>query len=248
MRYTLLSVLILFLAIACQQSDSSQLAEEYGNPAAPGFNAEASDSMAIVIADSVMEAMGGRKNWDNTRYLSWNFFGRRVHTWDKWDGLNRIEFQNEDLIIEFNVNTKEGKVIQDGAEVIDEAEKAELLQRGYEIWVNDSYWLLMPFKMKDSGVTLTYLGEEESPEGIPSYKLQLTFDEVGVTPQNKYHVFVDTTDYLVKHWMYFPEAEMEEPRISTVWADYQQHGEILLSGNRGRFQLSDIAVLDAWPE
>ncbi len=248
MRAALIFTFLILSTLACQQNQAVDKTEDYGNPAAEGFNAEASDSMAVVIADSIMAAMGGRKNWDATRYLTWNFFGRRVHTWDKWEGLNRIEFENEDLVMEFNVNTKEGSVIRDGEEVTDEEEKAELLQRGYEIWVNDSYWLLMPFKMKDSGVTLTYLGEENSPEGVASYKLQLTFDSVGVTPQNKYHVFVDTSDYLVKHWMYFPEAEMDEPRISTVWADYQQHGNILLSGNRGRFQLSDIAVLDAWPE
>ena len=30
----------------------------------------------------------------------------------------------------------------------------------YAIWVNDTYWLLMPYKMKDPGVTLAYDGEE----------------------------------------------------------------------------------------
>ncbi|MEJ2086172.1 MAG: hypothetical protein P8Y44_10915, partial [Acidobacteriota bacterium] len=58
-------------------SPGSLLADE--NPPAPGFNAEASDDEAIVIADQVMEALGGRKAWDDTRYLTWNFFGRRRH-------------------------------------------------------------------------------------------------------------------------------------------------------------------------
>ena len=61
------------------------------NPAAPGFNAEGSDQKAITIEDSVMETMGGRQAWDNTRYLTWRFFGRRRHVWDKYTGDIRVE-------------------------------------------------------------------------------------------------------------------------------------------------------------
>ena len=39
------------------------------NPHAEGFDLEGSDAKAIEIADAVMEKMGGRENWDNTRYL-----------------------------------------------------------------------------------------------------------------------------------------------------------------------------------
>jgi hypothetical protein len=53
------------------------------NPAAEGFNESASDAKAIAIADEVMQAMGGRKAWDKTRYLSWKFFSFRQLTWDR---------------------------------------------------------------------------------------------------------------------------------------------------------------------
>ena len=45
------------------------------NPPAKGFNAAGSDAKAVAIADQVMEAMGGRKAWDATRYITWNFLG-----------------------------------------------------------------------------------------------------------------------------------------------------------------------------
>jgi hypothetical protein len=47
------------------------------NPPAAGFDEAGSDAKAIQIADMAMEAMGGRKNWDKTRYIAWNFFGNR---------------------------------------------------------------------------------------------------------------------------------------------------------------------------
>jgi hypothetical protein len=78
--------------------------------------------------------------------------------------------------------------------------------------------------------------------------LQLTFDGVGVTPQNKYHVWVDKNSRLVVQWAYFAQATDEEPRIISPWTDYKQHGRILLSGGRGERNLSDIAVYETLPE
>lgn len=46
----------------------------------------------------------------------------------------------------------------------------------------------MPYKLKDSGVTLKYKGEGQTEEGEPAQVLVLTFKDVGVTPQNKYEV------------------------------------------------------------
>ena len=56
-------------------------AQQDSNPAAEGFDAAGSDAKAITVADEVMEKMGGRANWDNTRYVTWKFFGRRMHVW-----------------------------------------------------------------------------------------------------------------------------------------------------------------------
>ena len=61
------------------------------NPPAKGFNTAASDPKAISVADQAMTAMGGRKNWDATRYITWRFFGFRLHVWDKWTGDIRFE-------------------------------------------------------------------------------------------------------------------------------------------------------------
>ena len=44
----------------------------------------------------------------------------------------------------------------------------------------------MPYKLKDSGVTLKYKGQDTLETGHPAEKLQLTFEEVGKTPENKY--------------------------------------------------------------
>lgn len=220
------------------------------NPPAPGFNAAASDPEAIEIADQVMESMGGREAWDRTRYVSWRFFAPppdgRTHVWDKHSG--DLRFQHGDRLVLMNIHTREGEVWENGEKIEEPEALADALERGYEAWINDSYWLCMPYKLKDSGVTLKYQGEGETQEGRPAHVLQLTFEDVGVTPQNKYHVWVDKERMLVTQWAYYPEAADEEPRFTLPWKGWEKHGEILLSGDRGQMQLTEISVFDELPE
>lgn len=209
------------------------------NPPADGFNASASDARAVALADSVMEAMGGRTAWDATRYLSWNFFGMRTHLWDKWTG--DLRYERGDSLVLMNINSREGRAFEGGSE-LEGDELAKALEGGYRAWVNDAYWLLMPYKLKDSGVTLKYVGEQAMEDGRAADVLQLTFEDVGVTPENKYHVFVSKDSGLVEQWAFFRSASDEEPGFTTPWANWSRHGDILLSGDRGQRQLSDITV------
>ncbi len=216
------------------------------NPPAPGFNLKASDPKAIEIADAVMRALGGRQNWDNTRYITWNFFGRRRHVWDKWTGNLRVEAG--DLLILMNLNTREGQAWKKGKPITHPDSLKKVLDMGYKFWVNDSYWMFMPYKLKDTGVTLKYLGEGTMKNGRPAYILQLTFEKVGVTPENKYHVYVDKETHLVRQWEYFRKASDKKPTIVAPWDNWKKYGNILLASDRGDRKHSDIGVFDTLPE
>ncbi len=212
------------------------------NPPAPGFNAKGSDPKAIQIADEVMAAMGGRKNWDDARYISWMFFGRRKHTWDKHTGDIRIESPGEKTTYLLNINTLAGKVRRNGVVETNPDTLKMLLDDAKSFWINDAYWLVMPYKLKDSGVTLKYLGEGKTEAGAAADILQLTFEKVGKTPENMYHVFVDKTSRLVTQWSYFKNASDEKPGFTSPWEGYQKHGNIMLCGGRGKGSLTEISA------
>ncbi len=222
-------------------------AKEVGNPPAPGFNAAGSDPQAIAIADEVMQAMGGRKAWDETCYLTWNFFGRRKHYWNKCTGDARIESLSDSATYLLNIHTGKGRARIGAAEVKDPATLDSLMEKAMAYWINDSYWLLMPFKLKDSGVTLKYIGEGKTAQGADADILQLTFESVGVTPENKYHIWVDKSSRLVSQWAYFSKNENRNPDFITPWDDYRRHGKILLSGNRGKRSLTEIDAPENLP-
>ena len=246
--FSLLSIVALSSCDSPSGQEGSSTAEADANPPAPGFNADASDEEAVQLADEVMQAMGGRTAWDTTRYFSWNFLGVRTLLWDKETGNVRIEIPQDSAIYLVNVNQDTGRVVMQGEEITQSDSLAKYVQAGKEMWINDSYWLFMPFKLKDSGVTLTYAGEDTLMGGAPAEVLELQFEGVGVTPQNKYRVFVDPSDHLVKQWAYYPEASMDTPAFMLPWDEYKSYGSLQLSGNRGERDISDIRVMDNVPE
>ncbi len=122
-----------------------------------------------------------------------------------------------------------------------------MLDSGEAAWINDSYWMFMPFKLKDSGVTLKSLGAGRMTDGRQAQVLQLTFHEVGRTPENKYHVYVADDSGLVEQWDYYASASDPEPRFQIPWHNWQRYGAILLSDDRGENGHTQLGVFDSLP-
>lgn len=233
MNKLFLTLIVLAAFVACQSSGKF-VNRDVPNTPATGFNTEGSDAKAIEIADSVMKACGGRYAWDQTRYMRWNFFNSRMLIWDKTKNRVRIEMTNgQDMKILLNMNDMTGNVWKDGKVLTEPDSIKKYLERGKSIWINDSYWLVMPFKLKDSGVTLKYLGKRQNALNVESDVLELTFKAVGVTPDNKYHIYVNPSSKLVVQWDFFKKYSDEKPSMSTPWADYRGLGNIMLALNRG---------------
>ena len=195
-----------------------------------------------------MNAMGGRNAWEATRYLAWDFFGSRKHIWDKHTGDVRIESKRDNYKLIMNIHSMKGKVWKDGTMVTHPDSLSKFLEKGKNAWINDSYWLVMPYKLKDSGVTLKYIGDDKTVENTDADVLELIFKKVGKTPHNKYLVFVDKKTRLVTQWTFFTNASDDKPRFATPWNGYKKYGNIMLSGGRGTYELKDIEVLDSVPK
>lgn len=218
-------------------------------PAAAGFDQAGSDPKAVALADRVMRAMGGYDAWAHTRYLAWSFFGGQYQIWDKQTG--DFHWEKDSLVANYNLGTKQGHVYRLGQDISATPAGQELLGKLTPIWNNNSWWLLMPFKLKDSGVTLKYEGPAKTMAGQPAEALQLTFKNVGTTPNNRYEVLVNPTTGLVDEWAYFPNATDAQPAFRRRWAEYTRHGQLLLAADRSEAtkpaRLDDIATAQTLP-
>lgn len=188
------------------------------------------------------KSMGGQKAYNKTRHISWTFFGSRTLWWDKNTGDVRIENPKDKTVILWNSQTSKGKASVNGTEINAGEDLDKLMTKAERTWINDSYWLVMPFKLNDPGVNKKYLGEKETAAGKTADVIELTFNEVGVTPQNKYHIYFDQDSHLVSQWDFYRNASDEKPGFAMPWQDYQPYGKIMLSGDRGERKLSNIMV------
>jgi plasmid maintenance system killer protein len=192
----------------------------------------AAEQKANEIYTPLIAAMGGQDKWDAIRYISWNFFGARDLVWDKWQGRVRIESPQDSTIYLINVNTMQGRVQRGGIEITHADSLAKELENAKSIWINDSYWVAMPWKLRDPGVTMKYLRDDTTQTGAAAHVCELTFEGVGDTPQNKYEIYVDQKDNLIKQWAYFREGSQENPSAIWPWDNYKEYDGVLLSGDR----------------
>jgi hypothetical protein len=190
----------------------------------------------------VVEAMGGQKNYDKTRFIHWTFFGNQTLTWDKHKSRVRIDFLKENSVYILDINDKTGKILKKGVEQTHPDSLSKFLEEAKRIWINHSYWLVMPWKLNDPGVNLKYMGDAKTADGNDAEYMEMTFKEVGVTPNNKYWIYFDKKSHLITQWSHFGNFSDEKPRFTMPWKDYKMYGKILLSGDRGERKLTDIAV------
>ncbi len=222
----------------------------------PDSPAPESADPARQVAERVMQALGGEEAWAQARHLRFTFFGNRTHHWDRWTGRHRLEGtsqEGESYVVLHNVQSREGEAHVDGRRL--EAGEAEpWLERAYRAWVNDTYWLIMPYKLQDPGVVLSYEGAERIAEQEYDV-LHLRFENVGLTPGDQYWAYVNRETGLMDRWAYLLESmDREETPTAWDWSGWQRYGGIMLAPDRTRVgdgrhaELSNIAVFDDLPD
>lgn len=217
-----------------------------GVPISPAPVRGESDPRATALAESLLVALGGRDSWERTRYLRWNFRERRLHHWDRRTGDVRIESGTR--LVLMNLRTRSGRAWDGGTEITEAAALTEALETGYAWWVNDSYWLVMPYKLLDPGVVLRWGGPAPLEDGRPAERIEVSFHEgTGLTPQNKYDVWIGEESGLVEQWAYYANADDPEPRFTLPWAGWKRFGEILLATDHGRGENWEISAPEELP-
>jgi hypothetical protein len=158
------------------------------------------------LADDVFKASGG-EHWPKVQAIQFTFNvsdGTNVlisakHVWDVRAGKDTVIWKGKTVTVD--VRSPAG----------DEDSKA-----AYARWVNDSYWLLAPLKLKDPGVTVTENGNV----------LHLQFASVGLTPGDQYNMYIDPETHLLQRWDYMPAPDK---KLSGTWEAYRDFGGLQLA-------------------
>lgn len=161
-RFTLLaSLCMLALSIGCSTPRPEGIADA-------GADALAKRMMASVDAEA----------WKRTGAITWNFADRNSHLWDRQRLLARV--RTGEFEVYLDLRTRTGVAFKDGVRL--EGEKRdEAVQKAYEAWVNDSFWLTAMNKAFDPGTTRFRVAQDDGDEA-----LLVQYSSGGVTPGDTY--------------------------------------------------------------
>ena len=211
------------------------------------------DAKSLEVAEQLIDALGGRANWDGTQFIKFRFIRGEFDvtlTWDKWTGRYRLDGTADDgqpYVVLMNIETGEGAAYVGGRELSGEANDT-LVRQAAQIWKGETYWFLMPFKLRDPGAVLRYEGEE-TVDGATYDVVHVSFDGAGMN-DDQFWAYVNQDTHLMDKWR-FRLAQGAEGEF--WWKNWQRHGPLLLSTLRenadgATIRMSEIVATNTMPD
>jgi len=133
------------------------------------------------LADKMLEAINYTA-WDTTRYVRWSFQSRRNFVWDRKNELVEVKWDDNRVIIE--TPTLKG-MAWTGGELLSGKAKEKSIEKAWEMFCNDSFWLNAPAKVRDPGTVREIVDHDGKPA------LKVTYSSGGVTPGDSYLWILD---------------------------------------------------------
>ena len=140
------------------------------------YNKEANKLANKILAAIKHEA------YQKTKFIEWSFGGRRSFNWNKKENIVDVSWED------FRVNLYPQEI--DKSTVYFEGEKQEdtdekIVKRAWDIFNNDSFWLVAPHKLYDKGVIRNIVDVEGKDA------LKVTYTSGGTTPGDAYVWILD---------------------------------------------------------
>jgi hypothetical protein len=189
------------------------------------------DPAAVAIAQKMIDSMGGMDAWKQVPAFRFNFVVESQgnppraskHLWDHKNQRDHVEGKTKDgktMVAWIDLRTNQGEAWTDGKKLAGD-DKTKALAWAKSRWINDTYWLMMPWKTLDAGVKL-----EKQPDQNGFHVLHLSFGQVGETPGDQYWAYISNTSGLMERWQY---QLQDGTKGDWNWLEWQDYGKVKLS-------------------
>ena len=185
-------------------------------------NVEAVNEKANMLANKVLKAVQNDA-YKNTRFLEWSFGGKRFFKWDKKNNIVDVSWDT----IRVNLHTRnleKSSVFLNKKE--QEVANAPLVKKAWDVFNNDSFWLVAPHKLFEKGI-IRSIQKVDGKEA-----LLVKYTKGGSTPGDSYLWILDTT-YVPKSYKMFVPSMKIEGALAT-WDDWTltESGTLLPTNHR----------------
>lgn len=125
------------------------------------------------LADEMLNALN-KAAFDTLEYIEFTFKGVHRHKWDRLNNSVTVEWDDQSVYVDLNKG-------QDSYSLLE--------YKAYEYFINDSFWLVAPFKIKDEGTVRLFVDQ------FNNRGLLVTYTSGGVTPGDSYLWIIDSKGY-----------------------------------------------------
>jgi len=137
------------------------------------------NEQADVLAKKMLTALN-KDAFDDLKIIEWTFKGIHSYKWYKQENKVEVTWDTNKVIL-FTTETQKSIVYVDGKET----ENTEILNKAIGYFNNDSFWLVAPYKVLDSGTERSIVKHNEKDA------LLITYTSGGSTPGDSYLWILD---------------------------------------------------------
>jgi hypothetical protein len=128
---------------------------------------------AELLADEMLNALN-KNGYDSLKLIEFSYEGIHHYQWNKLDNTVNVKWDEQDIFLNLNNDVHSYSLLE---------------LKAYEYFINDSFWLVAPFKVRDAGVIRSTV-DVSNARG-----LLVTYTSGGVTPGDSYLWIIDSRGF-----------------------------------------------------
>ena len=173
-------------------------------PLPKGKKGKEADALAIKMFNAI-----NHEAFENTEVLKWSFRNEHFYTWNKQENIVHISWDQYKVTLHTN-QPENSEVYIDGKL----SNKIEIIKQAQDFFNNDSFWLIAPFKIFDSGTERSIVKYEDKDA------LMITYTSGGSTPGDSYLWILDENYFPTSYKMW--TSIIPIGGVSGTWSDWKK--------------------------
>lgn len=171
-------------------------------------NVKAYNPKANELANKILNTIK-HNAYKKTRFIEWSFGGRRSFKWDKQKHI--VDVSWDTIRVNLHPRNREKSTVFFNNKQQQNA-NPKIIKRAWNIFNNDSFWLVAPHKLFDDGA-IRSIKEENGKEA-----LLIKYTTGGTTPGDSYLWILDDNYLPIAYKMTVPSMKMNG--VKATWEDW----------------------------